>query len=439
MPPRSRTRNASPVPAQNDTDSPPRRSRAARRTDLSGLDIDPEADDDVEYEGEGEVEEGDDLEETPKKRKIGVIEDEEDEEEPEVTGQPGDEGEGPEEEEEEEEIQTAGGETIKVKKEGPKKRGRKKTKLTMTEDGGYYDEDGNLLKIENDEVVVDDEDPKASEKIDEFGNLKGDRKFRNKIFTVLGQGDRKYMVSTEPARLVGFRDSYLLFKTHQNLFKKVCTNEEKMDLIDRHIIPTSYKGRSVNLVTARSIYREFGAKILINGKKVIDDFWEQKARDNGDVEGEYADPNELYSYNITRNGNGDLPANANSQPTAISGAALFSYETDPTWQYQIALQTREFNNKLFQDRGITFGGVKDVYTGLNFLPLGTQPTKRKVYKIEGRDEDNKSIHLDTRFQNGDIRKKYTGLSTLSKDFVNNIQDEEIKKEVMDQINYEETL
>lgn len=438
MPPRSRTRNTSPPPVQADSDSPPRRSRAARRTDLSGLDIDPE-DDDVEYEGEGEVEEGDDLEETPKKRKIGVIEDDEDEEEQETADQPGEEAEGPEEEEEEEEIQTAGGETIKIKKEGPKKRGRKKTKLTMTEDGGYYDEDGNLLKIENDEVVVDDEDPKASEKIDADGNLKGDRKFRNKIFTVLGQGDRKYMVSTEPARLVGFRDSYLLFKTHQNLFKKVCTNEEKMDLIDRHIIPTSYKGRSVNLVTARSIYREFGAKILINGKKVIDDFWEQKARDNGDVEGEYADPNELYSYNITRNGNGDLPANANAQPTAISGAALFSYETDPTWQYQIALQTREFNNKLFQDRGITFGGVKDVYTGLNFLPLGTQPTKRRVYKIKGKEEDNKTIHLDTRFKNDDIRKKYTGLSTLSKEFIDNIKDEEIKKEVMNQINYEENL
>ena len=75
------------------------------------------------------------------------------------------------------------------------------------------------LIIENDEVVIPQEDPKGKEKID--GGLSSrDRKFRMKTFKLLGKGDRLYMISTEPARLVGFRDSYLLFKTHRTLFKK---------------------------------------------------------------------------------------------------------------------------------------------------------------------------------------------------------------------------
>lgn len=132
----------------------------------------------------------------------------------------------------------------------------------------YLMDEGNPLIIENDEVVIPQEDPKGKEKIDELGYLQGDRKFRMKTFKLLGKGDRLYMISTEPARLVGFRDSYLLFKTHRTLFKKVADNDEKMDLIQRGIIPNSYKGRAVNLVTARSIFREFGSRMIENGKKV---------------------------------------------------------------------------------------------------------------------------------------------------------------------------
>ena len=66
--------------------------------------------------------------------------------------------------------------------------------------------------------------------------------------------------------------------------------DEKKDLIDRDILPNSYKGRNIGVVTARSVFREFGARIIVGGRRIIDDYKVTEARENGEVEGELADP-----------------------------------------------------------------------------------------------------------------------------------------------------
>jgi len=126
--------------------------------------------------------------------------------------------------------------------------------------------------------------------VDETGLLQGGREYRVRTFKIMGKGDRLYMLSTEPARCCGFRDSYLFFTKHPKLFKVVVADDEKKDLIDRNILPSSYKGRNIGVVTARSVFREFGARIIVGGRKVIDDYKVEEARAHGDVEGELADP-----------------------------------------------------------------------------------------------------------------------------------------------------
>lgn len=455
------------------------RSSRRNRGDLSGLDITPESDGDDEYNeqddsridedqndedyGKNDSFEEDEESSSTKKRVRGqkrriVTEDEEDGEDADEGSKNkdddlgSDEAEIDDDEDEEEEEEEAAEEEeeeeqekivkpkpkkiiIEEKRRGPKKRGRKKVKLTITDDG-FFDEEGNEMHVKDDEVIVDDEDPKGQEKIDENGNLKGDRRFRVKTFTVLGNGDKKFMVSTEPARLVGFRDSYLLFKTHRSLFKKVCTNEEKLDLIDRHIIPNSYKGRSVNLVAARSIFREFGARIIHDGKKVIDDFWEQKAIDNGDVPGEYADPAELYAAHYKITGPSTDP-NSNAGSTPIAGMASVSYQTDPTWMYQIALKTRDYNSKLLERRSQAFiRGIRDVYTGLNFYPLSTQPTKLKLVQTGRRQDETIIRHTKIFYPN--IRKKVTGLKDVDPSILNDLEDD-VKNAVIEQQEFEKSV
>lgn len=153
------------------------------------------------------------------------------------------------------------------------------------------DKDGNTLEVIDDEVQVDN-DEEGNEKVDANGILQGGREYRVRTFTIIDKEDRMYMLSTEPARCCGFRDSYLFFAKHPKLYKVLLNEEQKKDLIDRDVLPNSYKGRNIAVVTARSVFREFGARIIVGGRKVIDDYKVTEAREKGDVEGELADPDD---------------------------------------------------------------------------------------------------------------------------------------------------
>lgn len=153
------------------------------------------------------------------------------------------------------------------------------------------DKEGNMANVRDDEVELP-EDPEGETKVDKMGRLQDGREYRVRVFTISGKGNRLYMLSTEPARCIGFRDSYLFFQKHRQLYKIILAEEAKRDLIERSIIPHSYKGRAIGVVTARSVFREFGARIVIGGRKVIDDYQTAVARANGDVEGELAVPDD---------------------------------------------------------------------------------------------------------------------------------------------------
>jgi chromatin structure-remodeling complex protein RSC7 len=153
------------------------------------------------------------------------------------------------------------------------------------------DKEGTMMDVVNDEVDIP-EDPDGETKVDKNGHLLGGREYRVRTFTVMNRAKRLYMLSTEPARCCGFRDSYLFFTKHPRLYKVIIGEDEKRDLIDREVIPHSYKGRSIGVVTARSVFREFGARIVVGGKRIIDDYNVAEAKARGDIEGELIDPHD---------------------------------------------------------------------------------------------------------------------------------------------------
>ena len=154
------------------------------------------------------------------------------------------------------------------------------------------DRHGTRIPVANDEAQIDQDD-EGDDKVDEDGNLLGGREYRVRTFKIIGRGDRLYMLSTEPARCCGFRDSYLFFTKHPKLYKVLISEPEKKDLIDRDILPSSYKGRNIGVVTARSVFREFGARIIVGGRRITDDYKVQEVREEGAEEGELADPNDM--------------------------------------------------------------------------------------------------------------------------------------------------
>jgi hypothetical protein len=92
------------------------------------------------------------------------------------------------------------------------------------------------------------------------------------------------MLATECARELGYRDSYLLFNKNRSLYKIIATQHEKDHLIHEEILPLSYRSRQIAFVTARSMFRQFGSKVVLSGTRVRDDYWESNAKKQGFTE-----------------------------------------------------------------------------------------------------------------------------------------------------------
>lgn len=268
------------------------------------------------------------------------------------------------------------------------------------------DDDGNVLNVLNDEVELPD-DPEGEEKIDKNGELQGGREYRVRTFTLLGRGKRLYMLSTEPARCIGFRDSYLFFQKHKHLYKIIIDDEEKRDLIDRELIPHSYKGRSIGVVTARSVFREFGAKIVIGGKKVIDDYDAVGARERGDIEGELAvpedripAPGESYNRNQYVAWHGASAVYHTNLPSVPmqNGKILESKRkrvniTRENWMLEHARDASRFNSMLKLARDENNNGAYDIHTNTIQWPGNLQSTHARWEVVDDEEGDEDGIEV----------------------------------------------
>ncbi|TFY57570.1 hypothetical protein EVJ58_g6939 [Rhodofomes roseus] len=136
---------------------------------------------------------------------------------------------------------------------------------------------GQVYIIENDEYVTED-DPKGDTKIDQYGNLLGDRKFKAQTFQLPNRHpDRMYMLAIDAARTSGFRDSLYYFRRNPLAMKLGATQAEKEYLIEVGKLGSHLRTRSVTMITARSAYKLHGARTIQQGKWVIDDYYEDKA------------------------------------------------------------------------------------------------------------------------------------------------------------------
>ncbi|CAK4034597.1 Chromatin structure-remodeling complex subunit rsc7, partial [Lecanosticta acicola] len=140
------------------------------------------------------------------------------------------------------------------------------------------------LKPEGDEYIPREIDEDGERKVDDDGYPLGGRKYKCRTFNVPNRGAKLFMLATECARVLGYRDSYLLFNKNRSLFKIIASQGEKDDLIRQEILPYSYRSRQIAIVTARSMFRQFGSRLIEGGRRVRDDYWEAKARKQGFTE-----------------------------------------------------------------------------------------------------------------------------------------------------------
>lgn len=137
------------------------------------------------------------------------------------------------------------------------------------------------LGPENDEYLPLLIDEAGEQKANQDGELQGGREYRIHTFTLPGRGKKLFMMATECAKELNYRDSYLLFNKNKSLYKMIASQSDKEKLIKMGLLQYSFRSRQIALVTARSIFRAFGAKVIKNGYRVKDDYWEQKAIEAG--------------------------------------------------------------------------------------------------------------------------------------------------------------
>jgi hypothetical protein len=146
------------------------------------------------------------------------------------------------------------------------------------------DHTSNELNETKDEYIPREFDEAGEKKVAPNGAPLGGRQYRCRTFFLPNRGDKLFMLATECAKVLSYRDSYLLFNKNRSLHKIIADQEEKNDLIQQDILPSSYRSRQIAIVTARSMYRQFGSRLIVNGRRVRDDYWEFKARKQGFTE-----------------------------------------------------------------------------------------------------------------------------------------------------------
>ncbi|CAO3627680.1 unnamed protein product [Cunninghamella blakesleeana] len=133
----------------------------------------------------------------------------------------------------------------------------------------------------NTEEPESETDEAGEKKIDKLGNLKDGRSFKSATFTLPTRGDQVFMLAMDPAKQLGFRDSHIFFTKNPALERVRLTEEEKDILVERGMVLAWFRHRDVAVVTARSVFKQFGAKIIKKGKRCRDDYFEAKARAEG--------------------------------------------------------------------------------------------------------------------------------------------------------------
>ncbi|KAJ2907065.1 uncharacterized protein MKZ38_008633 [Zalerion maritima] len=162
------------------------------------------------------------------------------------------------------------------------------TKTTIKALPTVRDHTTDQLGPGGDEYIPREVDDAGEKKVTANGNLLGGRDYRCRTFFVPNRGEKLFMLATECARVLGYRDSYLLFNKNRSLYKIIASQEEKDDLVAQDILPFSYRSRQIAIVTARSMFRQFGSRVIVNGRRVRDDYWESKARKQGFTEEDLA-------------------------------------------------------------------------------------------------------------------------------------------------------
>lgn len=138
------------------------------------------------------------------------------------------------------------------------------------------------LDADSSEYMPHKIDRAGETKIFPNGQLKGNREYRHQIFLLPGRGNHYFMMAAECASSLQYYNTALLFEDNKSLYEIIITERDEKEYLYRSgILSSIFLYHTVSIVSARSIFREFGYLAIMNGKRLIDDYWESAMRKYG--------------------------------------------------------------------------------------------------------------------------------------------------------------
>ncbi|OAD67793.1 hypothetical protein PHYBLDRAFT_68166 [Phycomyces blakesleeanus NRRL 1555(-)] len=262
-----------------------------------------------------------------------------------------------------------------------RKRGRPRTRGRASEEmiKRVKEDTPEVSEVETGDGGESELDEAGEKKVDKNGHLLQGRKYRVSSFTLPLRGDRLFMLAMDPAKVLGYRDSYLFFHRNPRLERVRITEDEKRYLVKERLLVTWFRNRDVAVVTARSVFKCFGSKIIKDGKKYKDDYFETKAREEANQEMDIESEEQVSDQKET--GRRSL---LSKQSVAVESYKTVQPINGATWLHHAALAVRGFNAQLYERR-VEKPAFFDIHTNTRQLPAATQP-KKCIFKPVNEDE-----------------------------------------------------
>lgn len=261
---------------------------------------------------------------------------------------------------------------------------RRHQRGSSVKDSGRSKKSGTPTAIMTPTPVLDndsDYDEIGETKVDRGGNLLGGRQYKVPTFALPERGNMLFMFSKDPAALLGFRDSFVFLKKNPKLVKVHVTDDEKGYLVQQNLLRSTFRTREVSVVTARSVYKQFGHRVLRKGRRGRDDYY-YTGEDEGDLGDEQSEEEQkddkAWSPFV-------LSGRNNLTSRRLVGKVVAPATNELNYLHHAALSIRNFNTQLCDYRrdNPTFF---DIHTNVMQLPASKQPV-RLLYepkKIEER-------------------------------------------------------
>ncbi|SCU77233.1 LAFA_0A00364g1_1 [Lachancea sp. 'fantastica'] len=125
-------------------------------------------------------------------------------------------------------------------------------------------------------------DQQGESKIDRFGKLLGNRHFLFSSFCLSSRPRQVYVLLGDLLKCLGVSLSCEQFlQQHQQLLGVPASPEEVVALKQANLISGIESDQPSLFVTAKSVFMLFGARVILGGARLVDDYWEELAKEQG--------------------------------------------------------------------------------------------------------------------------------------------------------------